>query len=402
SIPAFEAAFLQFSATDYWGVIKCAFVGCLLTVIVQSSSATLGITIALAVTGAINFETAAALVLGENIGTTITAFLASIGSSSNAKKAAYFHIFFNVVGVLWITALFDPYIDLIRYIMTNFMNIADINATQMVDGKMQYVNVTGAIALVHTVFNVTNVIIFLPFTGIAANILNKFVARQKGEGQYLTHLDFQIYDSAFAAIEQSEFEVEKMNDKTKDMLGLLEESFEKPKKKVSDKIFEAEQILDVVQTEITQFLTDVLSGTLSHEQTEEAKKQLLLADEYESISDYIMQLLKFLLRLEEHGLALSPEQKSEILELHKLIKKQYEKVHEKDTDLAQLFTESTNLGDSLTVHIKKLRAKHMDRISNEKMPPLLSTSYSDIINAYRKINNLLTHVVETKTNKRHS
>ena len=382
-VQAFEAAFLQFDASTYWGLLKCAFVGCVLTVIVQSSSATLGITIALAVTGAINFETAAALVLGENIGTTITAFLASIGSSSNAKKAAYFHVFFNMVGVIWITAIFHPYLEFIHYVMDNFMGIS-------------------AIAMVHSIFNITNVIIFLPFTGIAANILNKFVARQKGEGQYLTHLDFQIYDSSFAAIEQSAFEIDKMNDKTRDMLNLLEQSLDKCKKKNAEKIFEGENILDVVQTEITKFLTDVLSGTLSHEQTEEAKKQILLADEYESISDYVMQLQKFLLRLEDNGLSLSPEQKEEIKDLHKLVVKQYEKVHEKETDLAQLFTESISQSESLVIHIKKLRAKHMDRISNEKMPPLLSTTYSDVINAYRKINNILVHVIESKANKRNS
>ena len=401
-VQAFEAAFLQFDASTYWGLLKCAFVGCVLTVIVQSSSATLGITIALAVTGAINFETAAALVLGENIGTTITAFLASIGSSSNAKKAAYFHVFFNMVGVIWITAIFHPYLEFIHYVMDNFMGISDINAVQMVDGKENYINVTGAIAMVHSIFNITNVIIFLPFTGIAANILNKFVARQKGEGQYLTHLDFQIYDSSFAAIEQSAFEIDKMNDKTRDMLNLLEQSLDKCKKKNAEKIFEGENILDVVQTEITKFLTDVLSGTLSHEQTEEAKKQILLADEYESISDYVMQLQKFLLRLEDNGLSLSPEQKEEIKDLHKLVVKQYEKVHEKETDLAQLFTESISQSESLVIHIKKLRAKHMDRISNEKMPPLLSTTYSDVINAYRKINNILVHVIESKANKRNS
>jgi phosphate:Na+ symporter len=401
-IPAFEAAFTQFDASTYFGILKCAFVGCILTVIVQSSSATLGITIALASTGAIPFETAAALVLGENIGTTITAFLASLGSSSNAKKAAYFHIFFNVVGVIWITALFGPYIDLIEYIMSNFMGVTDINAVKIIDGKESFIYVTGAIAMVHSVFNVTNVLLFLPFTGVAAKILDKFVAREKGEGQYLTHLDFQIYDTAFAAIEQSSFEITKMNDKTKEMFTFLEQSLQKCKKKTSEKVFESEQILDVVQTEITQFLTDVLAGSLSQEQAEEAKQQLLLADEYESISDYIMQLVKFLLRLEENGMALSDEQKTEIAELHGLVVKLYDKVHTADTDLTQLFTESTAQSDSLKIHIKKLRAKHWDRISNEKMPPLLSTSYADIINAYRKINNLIVHVIETKTNKRNS
>ncbi|MDO5577104.1 MAG: Na/Pi symporter, partial [Fibrobacter sp.] len=100
-IPQFVEWFHVFSANTYFGVLKCALVGCVLTLVVQSSSATLGVTMGLASTGVINFETAAALVLGENIGTTITAFLASLGTTTNAKRAAYAHIVFNVLGVLW-------------------------------------------------------------------------------------------------------------------------------------------------------------------------------------------------------------------------------------------------------------------------------------------------------------
>ena len=105
-LPDFEAWFKTFDAKSYVGVLKCAAVGCVLTFLVQSSSATLGITIGLAQIGVIEFETAAALVMGENIGTTITAWLASFGATTNAKRAAYFHVIFNVLGVLWITAIF--------------------------------------------------------------------------------------------------------------------------------------------------------------------------------------------------------------------------------------------------------------------------------------------------------
>ena len=87
-MPAFEKWLYTFQATSYWGVLKCMFVGCVLTVMVQSSSATLGLTIALAFNGTIGYQTAAALVLGENIGTTITALLASLGATTNAKRAA--------------------------------------------------------------------------------------------------------------------------------------------------------------------------------------------------------------------------------------------------------------------------------------------------------------------------
>ena len=100
-LDGFEVWFQMFNADTYFGILKCALVGMILTMIVQSSSATLGITIGLASVGAIEFPTAAALVLGENIGTTVTALLASIGTTTNAKRAAYAHFVFNVLGTCW-------------------------------------------------------------------------------------------------------------------------------------------------------------------------------------------------------------------------------------------------------------------------------------------------------------
>ena len=116
-MPDFEAWFSLFKADTYLGVLKCALVGCVMTTLVQSSSATLGITISLASQGVISYETAAALVLGENIGTTITALFASLGATTNARRAAYFHVIFNMLGVLWITAIFSWYVKLVPQIV---------------------------------------------------------------------------------------------------------------------------------------------------------------------------------------------------------------------------------------------------------------------------------------------
>ena len=98
--PEFIACFSKFTPDDYLGILRCCLVGALVTAIVQSSSATLGITMGLVGTGVINFETAAALVLGENIGTTITAGLASLGASTNAKRAAVAHFAIKLIGVI--------------------------------------------------------------------------------------------------------------------------------------------------------------------------------------------------------------------------------------------------------------------------------------------------------------
>ena len=391
--------FKKFEATTYLGVLKCAMVGCILTVIVQSSSATLGITIALATVGVIEFQTAAALVLGENIGTTITAYLASLNATTNAKRAAYFHVAFNVLGVAWITAIFPQYMHLIEWVMSHFHNVTDINVTSVdSEGDLIRAEAKAGIAYVHTIFNVTNVLIFLPLTGYAAKLLTKYVPDKKGtSGGYKTQLDFHRLQSSFAAIEQSSFELGKMREKTKEMFLDLEKFQTKKKNtKFSKRIFEAESVLDDVQTEITEFLTEVLCGTLSLEETEEAKIQLLLADEYESVSDYVMQILKFYMKLNDFGLSLSEDQQTELQKLHDKIYDFYDVVNSDGENQDAYYERIQETNKALTHTIKELRDRHWDRISLEKMPPLLSTTYKDILTSYRKIKNILVNIYETR------
>ncbi|MBQ1278577.1 MAG: Na/Pi cotransporter family protein, partial [Thermoguttaceae bacterium] len=156
-IPAFSEFMQSFQADSLWGAFKCVMVGCVTTMLVQSSAATIGITMTLTALGVIDFTAAAALVLGENIGTTITALMASIGATTNARRVAYFHTLFNCVGVCWALALFFPIL------------LQTVNAL----GDRWGMDDVAKIALTHSLFNITNTIVFLPFVGGAAAFLTK-------------------------------------------------------------------------------------------------------------------------------------------------------------------------------------------------------------------------------------
>lgn len=395
--PEFSAMFHAFQATDYFGVLKAALVGCVLTIIVQSSSATLGITIALANTGVIDFYTAAALVLGENIGTTITAFLASLGADDiNAKRAAYFHVIFNVLGVVWITALFHPvYIPFITKIVVG----ADPNM-QNAAGAFPYM--TSAIAVVHSGFNVANVLIFLPFTVFFANLLTRLVkGKGKTQKDYLTHLDFNVDTSPLAAIEQSRFEINRMDFRVGEMMEnlrtiIMANGAGTNYGELSEQVFEREDILDKVQIEITTFLTNLLSRSISHELAEEARSQLKLADEYESVSDYITNVLKLSLRLQEADVKLSEAQQKELVELHDAVAAYYHSVQNGlgGNGAAQYLRRIRKDSRDITKKIRKLRDIHWNRLSSEKIEPLISTSYMDIVVAYRGIKDHLLNIGE--------
>lgn len=175
NMPDFVAWFSRFQADSYWGVVKCILVGAILTATIQSSSATVGITMALASTGMINYSTAAGLVLGENIGTTITAFLASLGTTRNAKRAAYAHMIFNTLGVMWIIPLFFFYTKGVVWFVTSFLScqMPDVAVYTNTAATCPYVE--KAIAATHSGFNILNMLVFLPWLGPFSRFLTWLV-----------------------------------------------------------------------------------------------------------------------------------------------------------------------------------------------------------------------------------
>jgi phosphate:Na+ symporter len=394
-MPEFISWFQMFEATDYAGVMKSALVGCVVTLIIQSSSATLGIVIALANTGVIDFQTAAALVLGTNVGTTITAYLASLGADDiNAKRTAYFHVLFNVSGVAAVTAIFHPF-----YLpfMQKYVIIGVDPNLQAPSGTFPYM--TAAIASAHTIFNIVTALLFLPFITPMANALRRWVRdERKEERVHLTHLDFNLVAAPIAGIEQSRSEITKMDGHVRTMLDNLRTviTSKKNERKLEDKVFEREKIIDDVQIEITRFLTELLAEEISHNVAEEARSQLRLADEYESVSDYVSNVLKLYLRMRDVKVKFSTPQGSELLELHDVIAGYFDTVHEgldRDRDPGYLPT-IHNRSREITDQIRELRDRHWNRLSEESFDPLISTSYMDIANAYRRMKDHLLNIGE--------
>ena len=394
----FEAWFSTFQADTYLGVLKCAAVGCVLTMIVQSSSATLGITIGLASTGVIPFHTAAALVLGENIGTTITAYLASIGTTTNAKRAAYAHVIFNVIGVLWITALFKPYI----YGVEHYLGIDPSASTTAVEGGKEVVNfphVTAAIAVVHSGFNIVNTLLFLPFTNVMAALLTRFVPdRDFKETPHLTMLDSHLADTPVIGIEQARKEVNRMADTLDTMLPRLREVIAggTPDEKNVQEIFHKEEVLDIMQKEVTVFVTDLLAGSLTHDLADEGRRIVRIADEYESAGDYVQNLLKLHLRLDQAGLKLSQTDRDSILELHDDVVNYVDLVSTAcRQDRGEVVSRARSMGEGISHHMRRLRNQHLAEVSDHRPEPLVTVIYTDMLNAYRRVKDHALNVAES-------
>jgi phosphate:Na+ symporter len=394
----FESWFSVFQANSYFGVLKCAAVGCILTMVVQSSSATLGITIGLASTGVIPFHTAAALVLGENIGTTITAYLASIGTTTNAKRAAYAHVTFNVIGVLWITALFAPYIHLVHEAIHFAGFQTNLGAVPSEIGENYVRDITVGIAVVHSGFNITNTLMFIPFTNILAKLLTKWVPDRKfKETPHLTMLDSHLADTPVIGIEQARKEVNRMADTLDKMMPRLREVISNgtPDEKNVQKIFHKEEVLDIMQKEVIVFMTDMLAGSLTHDLADEGRSIVRIADEYESAGDYIQNLLKLYLRLDQAGLELSKSDRDNILELHDQVVEYVDLVSTAcRQNRSEVVTKAHSIGEGISHQVRRLRNQHLAEVAKTRPAPLVTVIYTDMLNAYRRVKDHAMNVAE--------
>jgi len=393
-MPEFIEWFHRFTPENYFGVIKCCLVGALLTAIVQSSSATLGITIGLAATGVISFETGAALVLGENIGTTITAYLASLGTSINAKRAAYAHMLINLIGVAIITTVFFPYMELVKHIVG--VNMAATTADA--DGVMVYAAATKGIAVTHTVFNVVNAILFLPLIGVLSKLLCRVVPEKAIPREpHLTFLDIRMLDTPALGIQQSEKEIFKMAGDTERMLLPLRDMLVSQKHD-SDKekfVFDSEQRLDIFQKEIMEFLSNMMAGNISHEVMSSGRQHLRMADEYESISDYITNIMKLNLKMRDADQTMSDEGLRDILKLHDSVADYISMVNRAlKTHDGDVIVTARNRGNDITLLMKDCRTRHLERVGTGAATPLKNLIYTDILNAYRRIKDHALNIAE--------
>lgn len=391
--PEFETWFRRFTADSYLGVLKCALAGCVLTMVVQSSSATLGITISLAYQGVISYETAAALVLGENVGTTVTAMLASLGATTNARRAAYFHVLFNLVGVFWITLIFPWYIQFIHSIVAR-----DVTQSLIVDGAAIFPYTTSAIAATHSIFNVVNTLIFFPFVPvIIRGLVWTIPSKAFKEKPKLTDLDIRMLDTPALAIEQSRKEVEKMGDGCAKMLEWLAELQQQDEqdKALADRLIHREQVLDTVQDELAVFITNLLSGNIPHSVADEARRQLRMADEYESVSDYIANLEKFDRKLRRNGHRFTEEQRTNLAELHRLLGEYLGAINTAlSHENRSVLVKTSPMSKGIREEIKRLRRKHLDDLSHGAIAPEVSIAFLAALNAYSRVRDHAHSVAE--------
>ncbi len=280
----------NFSGKGYLSILVFLFLGILLTLVVQSSSAAMAITVTLAIQGWIGFEESAAIVLGENIGTTVTAWLASIGTTVNARRAARAHLLFNVIGVLWMLLIFYPFTGLAVWLGSQL--------PESWQGKDHTTNIGFHLAIFHSLFNFANIILLIGFVPRIASIVTRIV-KEKPDAKPKTHrlrfISGGMVDLGELNLPEAENSTRELAGITRDMfLGYLE-VFKNPAADLSSEVKRLKALedeADVLTHDITEYLVRTSAAEISQDNARSVTRMLRIVSELEEISDAIYRLIQ--------------------------------------------------------------------------------------------------------------
>jgi len=350
----FKDIFIKFSGNPFSALLT----GTLVTVIVQSSSATIGITMALAASGLIGFPSAVALVMGGNVGTTVTANLAAITGNRTAKQTAFGHFIFNVLGVVYMLAFLKVFI-----LMIDKFTPGDVNEV-LANGTMP--NIERHIANAHTAFNLINFAMFLPILGVIAKICRKVIKGQDEDGYQIIKISDSLASSPALAMSQVRDEIENMGSAAINMLEKAQNAFDSGKSKYFNTIAELEEDTDLYKAELSDFITKLMKSDISS-YSDEVTHMLTVVNELEKIGDRVNNIAKFLKIMKDENM--SPHEKSE-KEICKVFDKAlkflnitlaaYNNTKIKSTDLS-LEDEIDDLQDQFKIaNIKRITKNHQN------------------------------------------
>jgi phosphate:Na+ symporter len=291
SNPEILSFITEYTQFGYWSILMFVFFGTLLTIIVQSSSAASAITLTLISQGIIDFEMAAAIFLGENIGTTITANIAAIVGNVHAKRAARFHFLFNVIGVTWVLILFIPVLKLVDVLMVKYFGLSPFSD----DLETRKEIMVYAIATFHTLFNTFNVLLFVGLVPWFEKLVIKMQPGKKEEDDVFK-LEY-IGSGLLNAPELSVFEVKRevitYTKRVRKMYSFIPELLQEMDKTKFDQLLERiqkyEDIVDRMEVEIAEFLVQLSEDEISDETSNRIRALLRVISNLEKIGDVCYQ-----------------------------------------------------------------------------------------------------------------
>ena len=382
----FRQLFLVVGNNHLLGVL----IGAVLTIIVQSSSATIGITIALASSGVLSFDASVALILGENIGTTITANLAAIGTNLAARRTAFAHFLFNSLGVCYMLVFFPYFLQFISAITPG-------DADFIIQTQDQVARLGGElgdkpfiarhIANTHTMFNIVNTIIFLPFVGLLAKLSTLAIrGREKEMVFHLKYLDNRVLSTPPIALAQARSETRRMAQIAQEMVDeTLRFLQDNDLKRIPD-LQKKEDLTDILQKEIADFLVALSQKSINQEASQEIASMMNMTNDLERVGDHCENLWTLNQRKLEQRITFSEVAMNEIADISALTSSFLaEIISALNDNNSGIYDEAHRLEDAIDDLEEKLRNNHIKRLNTGECTVNSGLIYIDMLHNFEKI-----------------
>ncbi len=391
-------AFVQnYTDMGFFSIILFLFIGAILTMIVQASAATMAITLIMCANGWIDYHLGVALVLGENIGTTVTANLAALTGNTQARRAALAHLVFNVFGVMWVLVLFYPFTNAVSWFVTHVMKVSD-----------PAVAVSFKLAAFHTAFNISNTFIMIWFVSLIEKTVCTLIKPKVEDEEYrLRYITGGMLSTAELSILQAHKEISLFAERTARMFNMVKELFyeknEETFLKTYSRIEKYENISDRMEIEIANYLTEVSEGRLSSESKEEIRIMLRAVSEIESIADSCNNLARSIKRRNEFKSEFTEEQNKHLDHMFELVSGALNRMNlilHKPELVHDDINPSYNIENEINNYRNQLKSRNIEDINNKLYQYQDGVYYMDMVSESEKLGDYVLNVVQAVIEKK--
>ena len=388
-------AFVQnYTDMGFFSIILFLLIGTILTMIVQASAATMAITLIMCANGWISLELGAALVLGENIGTTITANLAALTANTQAKRAALAHFVFNVFGVIWVLIVFHPFMDLVNWVVDTFFQSSNPE-----------VAISYKLSAFHSIFNICNVCILIWGVKLIERTVCALIhPKEEDEEPRLRFITGGMLSTAELSILQARKEIHLFAERTHRMFGMVQDLMHTEKDDDFNKLFSRvekyENISDNMELEIANYLNQVSEGRLSSESKLQIRAMLREVTEIESIGDSCYNLARTINRKRQTNQDFTEKQYEHIHFMMKLTNDalaQMIVVVEKPEHQSIDINKSFNIENEINNYRNQLKNQNILDVNNKEYDYQMGVYYMDIIAECEKLGDYVVNVVEASS-----
>ncbi len=385
-------AFVQnYTNMGFFSVLIFLLIGTILTMIVQASAATMAITLIMCANGWISLELGAALVLGENIGTTITANIAALTANTQAKRAAMAHLVFNVFGVIWVLVLFKPFMELVNWVVDTFF--FNDNPQVMVSYKL---------SAFHSIFNICNVLFLIWCVKLIERTVCAIIhPKEEDDEPRLRFISGGMLSTAELSILQGRKEIHLFAERTHRMYSMVQELLHTEKvddfNKLYSRIEKYENISDNMEVEIANYLNQVAEGRLSSESKLQIRAMLREVTEIESIGDSCYNLARTVNRRRTANVDFTEKQYEHIHFMMKLTDEalaQMVVVIGKNEHQSVDVNKSFNIENEINNYRNQLKTQNILDVNNKEYDYQTGVYYMDMIAECEKLGDYVVNVVE--------